>query len=205
MEQELLAVFNENHQKIGESPRSSVHQIGAWHETFHCWFARIVEGELFLYFQQRSIMKKDFPCLFDITAAGHLLANETVNDGIREVKEELGVELNINELKPIGILKDAILHGTMIDNEFAYTYVYQIEDGNVHFTLQDEEVSGVFSARVSEVEKLYGKEIESIALTNLQTGKETKATLKDFVPHGEGYMDKVLKAIRKLGEHHESN
>lgn len=199
LESEWLAVFDENHQKIGENTRAFIHQHGLWHETFHCWIVQVENGVPHLYFQQRSDMKKDFPNLFDITAAGHLLAYETVNDGIREVKEELGIKLSMKNLQSIGIIKDTILHGDSIDNEFAHTFLYIAEKSNLRFHLQEEEVSGIFSAPLSEVERLYEKKVTHISLTCIISNKEDveiNATLKDFVPH-VGYMEQVLNAIRQ--------
>ena len=149
-------------------------------------------------------MKKDFPNLFDITAAGHLLENETVHDGIREVKEELGVDIGMHELKPIGVIKDTILYGELIDNEFAHTFVYIVENATPNFRLQKEEVSGIFSSPLSDVAKLYNLEADEISLKPIVTDDEEEVneisvTLEDFVPHGEGYMKQVLDAIRLVG------
>lgn len=199
LESELLAVFDENHHKIGEETRAFVHQHGLWHETFHCWIVQVENGVPHIFFQQRSGIKKDFPNLFDITAAGHLLAHETVNDGIREVKEELGINLSMKNLQSIGIIKDTISHGNFIDNEFAHTFLYIVEKRNLPFHLQEEEVSGIFSAPLSEVEKLYEKKVTHISLTCIISNKEDveiNATLKDFVPHG-GYLEQVLNAIQQ--------
>ena len=68
--------------------REEIHRLGYWHETFHCWFVKKVHNEWMIYFQLRSKEKADYPLLLDITAAGHLLAGETINDGIREIDEE---------------------------------------------------------------------------------------------------------------------
>ncbi|WP_223260763.1 NUDIX hydrolase [Bacillus sp. LNXM65] len=91
MEQEKLNILNEQHEAIGVAPRSDVHAQGLWHETFHFWLLKKELDTVYLYFQLRSPAKKDFPSLFDITAAGHLLANEQPSDGVREVEEELGL------------------------------------------------------------------------------------------------------------------
>lgn len=200
MEHELLTVFNEKHQKVGENTRAFIHQEGLWHETFHCWFVQRINGVPHLYFQQRSNVKKDFPGLFDITAAGHLLANETVNEGIREVQEELGIILSMEDLRPIGILKDSIVQKNFIDNEFAHTYVYMMVGGSPSFHLQEEEVSAIYSAPISEVVRLYEREVDQISLgCILSINKdrlEIKVSLEDFVPHGGDYMKQVLKAIQ---------
>ncbi|MEK4700857.1 hypothetical protein MKX47_14755 [Solibacillus sp. FSL R7-0668] len=50
----------------------------------------------------RSKLKKDYPNQFDITAAGYLLATETVLDGVRELYEELGINIAFEELKALG-------------------------------------------------------------------------------------------------------
>ena len=81
---ERLKVFDESYTYVKEDSRDEVHRKGLWHETFHCW---LMDDE-FVYIQKRSAVKKDFPGLFYITAAGHILATETVMDGIREVEEE---------------------------------------------------------------------------------------------------------------------
>lgn len=197
--QEVLSIFDENHQKIGEQSREVIHTKGHWHETFHCWIVQIKLDIPYLYFQQRSDVKKDFPNLFDITAAGHLLAHETVNDGLREVEEELGLHLYKNELQSLGIIKDNILHGEFKDNEFAHTFMYNSGNENLAFRLQEEEVSGIFSATLSEVIQLFEEKVESISLqcvTSNEDVAEKMVKLVDFVPHGKGYMNEVLYNIQ---------
>lgn len=197
--EEVLAVFDENHLKIGEQSRDIIHRQGLWHETFHCWIVQIKLDVPYLYFQQRSKVKKDFPNSYDITAAGHLLAHETVHDGLREVEEELGLLLKMNELQSLGMIKDTILHGEFIDHEFAHTFMYKSINENQEFHLQEEEVSGIFSAPLSDVIQLFEEKVESITLHGVTSNEdvaEKMVTLVDFVPHGKGYMNEVLNNIQ---------
>ena len=119
MEQEIIKVFNDKHEYMGTAARTEAHAKGLWHETFHCWLA----NKEYIYFQIRSSQKKDYPGLLDITAAGHLLATETVEAGIREVKEELGLNINIDEVVRMGMTSCSIVSEKMIDNEFCYVYI----------------------------------------------------------------------------------
>lgn len=198
-----MAVFDEKHQKVGENTRAIVHQEGLWHETFHCWFVQKINGVPHLLFQLRSHLKKDFPGLFDITAAGHLLAHEKVSDGIREVREELGVDLGMEDLKTIGIFKDSIVQKDFIDNEFAHTYVYMIGPANPSLHIQEEEVSAIYSAPMADVISLYEREVQHITLHHIHSNSITHSSLivkpEDFVPHSEEYMGKVLKSLNRIG------
>lgn len=116
---ELLDIYDEQDQHIGVCPRSEVHRVGHWHHTFHCWLVRDTEAGRMLVFQQRQHNKDTFPDLYDITAAGHLLAGETVEQAVRELEEELGVPLRFDQLTPLFITRDGwefeSPSGTLID------------------------------------------------------------------------------------------
>ncbi len=56
--------------------------------------------------QKRSATKKSHPNCWDISGAGHIRAGESVIDGaIRELKEELGVEVEEKDLEYIATIK----------------------------------------------------------------------------------------------------
>lgn len=70
-----------------------------WHLAAHVWIVN-PQGEIL--FQQRSINNRNFPGMWDISAAGHVLANETIIEGaIREAKEELGLVIQPEQLVEI--------------------------------------------------------------------------------------------------------
>ena len=94
---EWIQAVDEKRQPLGIKSREEIHRLGYWHETFHCWFVKKVHNEWMIYFQLRSKEKADYPLLLDITAAGHLLAGETINDGIREIDEELGLAVQLQD------------------------------------------------------------------------------------------------------------
>lgn len=51
--------------------------------------------------QQRTMMKEDWPGLWDFTVGGSVHAGENSREGaMREVREELGIELDLNGSRP---------------------------------------------------------------------------------------------------------
>ena len=125
MESEKLKIFDEYRNQIGVATRKDVHKLGYWHEAFHCWFISEEKGTNYLYLQLRSHKKKDYPNLLDITAAGHLLANETVQDGVREIKEEVGIDIPFQELIFLGIVDYCVIREDFIDKEIANVFLYK--------------------------------------------------------------------------------
>lgn len=150
MENEMLKIFDENKHQIGIATREEVHRLGHWHEAFHCWFVSREEEKDYIYLQLRSDIKKDYPSLLDITAAGHLLAQETVLDGIREIKEEIGIDVSINELESLGVINYCVVKENFIDKEIAYVFLYRYNNTFEEFTLQKEEVSGMLKTEFDD-------------------------------------------------------
>lgn len=204
MEQELLRIFDENHNPIGIAAREEVHKLGHWHETFHCWFTRIENGAVYLYFQLRSKEKKDYPNLFDITAAGHILADEIIEDGTREIHEEIGICTDFSELILLDVLKYCVSHHDLLDNEIAHVFLYPYTQSFDKFILQEEEVTGMIRADLISFRALITGERESLPVDGFEIGQNgVRKTVKRevdksrFVPHEDSYYKRILDLIEE--------
>lgn len=204
METEVLNIFDDRRNKIGKAAREEIHRLGFWHETFHCWFISREAEKVYLYLQLRSADKKDYPNLLDITAAGHLLASETARDGIREVKEEIGIDVSYNHLKSLGIVEYCVSRQGFIDNEFAHVFIHEFIGGWDSFTLQKEEVAGMIRVDFYEFQELWKSGRNTIRIQGFQVTDGPTRVMIDrvvnknaFVPHGETIYNKVLNLIEK--------
>ncbi|MFJ7828273.1 NUDIX domain-containing protein [Psychrobacillus sp. NPDC096623] len=202
MEQELLKVFDEQHKQIGVETREEIHKLGLWHETFQCWFIGENKGKEYVYLQLRSDLKKDYPGLLDITAAGHLLETETVFDGIREVKEELGIDVLYEELYSLGVMKYSVTTGDLVDNELAHVFLYDCALEWEQFTLQKEEVSGIVRVEISQFVSLWQGELEEIEVIGFKVEANgarspihQKVKKAIFVPHEQSYYEEICKKL----------
>ncbi|WP_391117428.1 NUDIX hydrolase [Psychrobacillus sp. L3] len=202
METELLKVFDGDRNEIGVATREEVHKLGLWHETFHCWCISKEKGKNYIYLQIRSESKKDYPGLLDITAAGHLLANETVRDGIREVEEELGISVSFEELLSLGIIDYSVTSGNLIDKELANVFLYDCSLSFDDFALQVEEVSGIVRVELKHFEALWLGELEELHAEGFEvisTGNRVsikkKVTTNNFVPHEKSYYEAIIHGI----------
>lgn len=93
---EIFDVVNERDQVLRQASRHEVHTNGWRHRAVHIFvFNRA--GELFL--QKRSRWKDVHPSRWDSSAAGHLNAGDVYHEtALREVREELGIEVGSVEL-----------------------------------------------------------------------------------------------------------
>ena len=150
MPDELLDIFDDNMRHLGAAPRNEVHEKGLWHQTFHCWLIRREAGKIFVVFQRRGPDKKVFPNALDITAAGHLVAGESPIDGLRELREELGIDASKDDLVPLGIRCDVAIIGSIINREFCHTYLLECKIPLDSLILQADEVTGLVEMELTE-------------------------------------------------------
>lgn len=190
---EEIRIFDENYVYLRDESRDTAHREGYWHETIHCWLI----DEQSVYLQKRSSTKKDFPGLFDITAAGHILANETVEEGLREVNEELGIQVDRVKLLAKGAVKDIIVLPDFQDYEFANVFLYEDTFLPTDFSLQKEEVEGIYTVCKDAFILLCFQEIETVVCQNMLTGKSTHIGLDQFVPHQTAYFKKIAGFIHR--------
>ncbi len=199
---EILDIFSKDMNHIGTATRNEVHRMGYWHQTFHCWF--IEKSTESILFQRRHKNKKDYPHVLDITVAGHLSAGEGPMDGVREIKEEVGIDVHMDELVCGGIFQGSIVMEDIIDNEFCHLFFYN----NVHpleiFTLQSDEVESIVRIPIGDLSSLLKDEIPQLQVAeyHIENGRSSVrsigVTKEDFVPHEDRYYHNVLKIINGI-------
>lgn len=203
-QEEVLKIFDENRDQIGMASREEVHRLGYWHETFHCWLYSKDDGVDYLYLQIRSGKKKDYPNLLDITAAGHLLAGETVNNGIRELKEELGSDVSFHELISLGITNYCARKEGFIDNEIAHVFLYECKHTFDEFNLQVDEVSGIVRVEFDSFYDIWTGAKDEIQVEGFEIDQDGEKVSIDkfvrknhFVPHSNANYKQLAEVLRK--------
>ena len=141
---EYIDIVDELGNLTGEAlEKGEAHSLGKWHLTAHVW---IYNSNGQILFQKRALSKSTFPGLWDISVAGHISTGETVEVGAyREILEEIGLDIDINDLEKIFVFKESHYHEAMnwYNNEFHHVFLYKF-DGNISdLILQEEEVEAV--------------------------------------------------------------
>lgn len=203
---EILDIYDENLTWLGTKDRGDVHRDGDWHQVFHCWVIyRDGAGCDFVTMQRRSPEVVTFPNLLYVSAAGHYAAGETMRDGVREMREELGIEVTFEDLIPVGRRVGVARHGSIIDHEIADVFFYICDKPLSEYHYQPEEVSGLVALNVDDGLALFSGERDSIQAEAVGYGQAMVALSRaDFVPTPDDYVYKVLVLAKRClnGEKH---
>lgn len=209
--EERFDIYDELDRPIGTATRSEAHARGLWHHTFHCWLARRGEdGRARVLFQRRSRDKDTNPDRFDITAAGHLSAGETARDAVRELEEELGLRVSLEDLAPLGTFREedeGFAQGVRyIDREVSEVYGYVTDRGPETFRLQREELAGLYEADAKTLLALMRGEAETVSADGAELDTDgalvpvsgIPVRLDDFVARDTAYYIRVIEALMRL-------
>ena len=143
---ELIDVVDENNRLTGQvEERWAAYNKGLWRRTVSCWIMN-KNGEILL--QKRTPNKVRNPNKWAKTG-GQVDSGETVQEAIcREVKEELGIEIPIEETTILDVHKS-----NDKNRRFAYNFLFVLNYKIQDFTLQKEEVAEVKYFTIEELEQ----------------------------------------------------
>lgn len=139
---EMLDVLNELGEYTGQVvSRKECHRIGLWHRAVYA-FVFNKNGEVLL--QKRSKQKKTFPEKWDVTVGGHVDSGEYGRQSlIREVKEELGIDVDDDEIKYLFCSTSKSNDGEIINNHYNEGYLILKDIDVSKIVLEEEEVEEV--------------------------------------------------------------
>lgn len=155
---ELIDIVDQDGNLTGKSiMKFEAHRLGLWHACINVWLYT-EKGEVLI--QKRVEDKDTFPNKWDVSVAGHIGAGESaIHSAQRELVEELGVEVGLDQLIEIGSYASDVQHSeTLIDREFHIVFIAKLNKKAEDIVLQPEEVAAVKLISISDFKKQISSE-----------------------------------------------
>ena len=152
MEEKNYKIYDSLYNVIGVAPYEEVHTKGLLHQVVHFWLAEKKENQLWFYLQKRADNDIVYKGAYDILTSGHIDPEETHEEAmVHQIKEQLGVSLQKEQLTYIGHIHQQIKKGTYFDNAFVQSYLYVTDHAEKDFAEADNVVKVKFEELVAFV------------------------------------------------------
>ena len=174
--EELIDCLDEFGNKTGKiKTKSEIKRDGDYHKVI----AVLIVNDDNILIHQRSKNKKVYPNLWSLFVRGHVQAGEdSLDAALREIKEEIGIDVDKSELEFLYTLKEEAKKKDYIENMFYDTFLLRKKIDLKDITIQKEEVDDIKYINIDEVYNL------------IKNGS------KEFVPNDEDYK-RIFDYIKK--------
>lgn len=207
---ELFDVVTFDGKPTGQTKRrADVHRDGDWHRAVHVWVTGFDDHGPFLTFQRRSQAKDTWPGRLDATVGGHYRAGEELAETLREVKEEIGLSVDLSDLRFIGkriSINEAEIG--IVDHELQDVFLLRDERPLTNFSLSPAELAALVRCPMPELLDFLAGWRDSVPTLSIAPSATTiemgVATADDFIPTFDGYFYRVAIAAERFlaGERH---
>lgn len=150
---EYIDIVDENGNKTGEvRSRVDVHKHGLLFRSVHIW---CVNSNNEILLQKRAYNKKNFPGLWDISVGGLVSSGESLIDAAKkEVSEEIGLEVNEEDLEFFATTRQHLVYNDYIDNGICTLYLLRTNLSIDKFSKQDSELADLRWFSFEEFKKM---------------------------------------------------
>ena len=154
---EYLDILDEEGNKTGEKDtRENIHKLGLLHSEVAA-FIYTDTGKVVL--QKRKSNKSTYAGVWSVTG-GHVLAGENNEDAIiREIKEELNLEIKNEQITFVTTYKSKKVKDNIINNKFFSIYNIKISMEQFNkIKIQKEELEDIKLFSIDEIENILNSE-----------------------------------------------
>lgn len=188
---ELLDVFDDRGGHLGVLARTEVHRRGLWHQVAHFLVVAHRPAGPAVILQRRARTKLTFPGLVDLSATGHLAAGELPLDGVRELTEELGVEVDPGDLVSVGVRRMVDQTPEGINRELTHVFLVRDDRPLESYRPDPAEVDGVLEVPIAALSSVIDPRSavsSTPAIEITASGRRLSSTLTpaDLVPEPLG-------------------
>jgi len=130
----------------------------------------------------------------------HYQTGEGPREGVREIFEEIGLDVTLDDLTALGVKFDLAKIGDVVNREFCDVFLLSNDSAPDAYELDPEEVEGLVEIAIPDGLDLFsGRREEVIAAgveLNVADGEwhdiEMSVTVDDFIPRLDAYYKKVF-------------
>lgn len=146
---ELIEIVDEEGNYTGRIlPREEIHNRNYLHNEVACF---VINDNQEILLEKRSPNKRYSPNKYGL-CAGHVVFGESLKTAlVREIKEEIGIKVNENDLTPFGE-KEYTREDT--NSHITYFYYIKLNLKESDFTIQKEELTEVKWFKIEDIKKL---------------------------------------------------
>lgn len=194
--EEMLDIYNEDLEIDGVKSRADVHKYGFKHKVVQCYIINEKNKEKWVYFQQRSFNKNNYPGFYDIACAGHIdSGEEPVISMVRELEEEVGLKVDKSQLIYAGRKLEMKNHDHILDDEICELFVLKIPSDD--FKL-GEEVEDMVKVSFEKYKNWINGDMDTLDVLSLKYNRSVELNEKNICEHIREYNKELMDTINKL-------
>lgn len=161
---EYIDIYDKDENLLGYCEKDKAHKLGYWHKVFGCLIYNSKTHKVFMQLKNPNHNKINKKPLLEITAGGHLISGETLQNGVREIKEETGFSVEYEDLIFLEKRKcNKVVSKDYKIKEFQYYYSLDLNIQVNEFTNFDtSEVISFVEFDISDLIKLLNHKVKSI-------------------------------------------
>ncbi len=201
---ELFDIVRADGTPTGETKvRAAVHRDGDWHRAVHVWVAGIDHtsgGPVpFLLVQRRGLEKDTWPGRFDATVGGHIRAGEDIAESLRESEEEIGITVELADLRPLGTrIAVSEAEEGIRDREIQSVYLHRDDRPLTAYRPSPYELAALVKLPLLPLLAYLAGETAALIAESFSPGGDMVTQLgvdpDDFIPNIDGYLYRVAIA-----------
>ncbi|QRN49627.1 NUDIX hydrolase [Macrococcoides bohemicum] len=189
---EKINIFNSNYTSKGVMTYEEAHQNEEWHETFQCIFTY----KDFVILQKRSQELSDYTGMLDVSIGGHIRHDETMADCVREIKEELGIDVSFDDLKMLCVIPESIDNEGTMDKEFINIFTCEISRELLDkIVIDNHEVEDLILMNILDFKSLLQNKQKVLSGKTFKDDEKFEITKQMFIPYSDKYFCIVSEVI----------